>query len=45
MTYGQTIDEIKKSIELFKSNNYFDLMKKNNIWKNSYENNILEDRI
>ena len=45
VTYGQTIDEIKKSVELFKSNDYFKTMRKNKIWKNSYENNILENRI
>lgn len=45
VTYGQTLDEIKKSVEMFKSDYYFELMKKSKIWEKSYENNILENRI
>ncbi len=45
VSYGQTLDEIKKSIKLFKSDDYFKTMKKDKMWKNSYENNILENKI
>ena len=43
-TKGQTIEEIKKSIECFKKTNYYDELKKIPIWNNSYECNLLEGR-
>lgn len=44
ITYDHTIDEIKESIRLLKQNNYYEKMKRSEIWKNSFEGNVLESR-
>lgn len=44
ITNGQNLDEVLKSIEMFKIKDYFNVMKKNIIWNNSYEGNIVESR-
>lgn len=44
ITIGQSIDTIKKTILIFKSKNYYNELKKNSEWKNSYECNLLQGK-
>ena len=44
ITTDQEIDEILKTIEILKKENYFENLKETEIWKTSYEGNILESR-
>lgn len=44
VTTDQNINEILDTIDILKEKNYFNILKKTNIWKNSYEGNILESR-
>ena len=44
VTYGHTLSEIEESVEMFKNNDYYSFMKNNEIWKDSYECNLLEGR-
>lgn len=44
VTYGQTVNEIEKSIKLFKSDDYYNQLKNTDTWKDSYECNVLEGR-
>ena len=41
---GQSIEIIEKSIDCFKKDNYYQELKKNDFWKNSYECNLLEGK-
>ena len=40
----QSIEIIEKSIDCFKKDNYYQELKKNDFWKNSYECNLLEGK-
>lgn len=44
VTYGQSIEQIKNSIEMFKNKDYYLSMKKDENWINAYENNVIESR-
>lgn len=44
VTTAQTINEILDTINILKEKDYFNILKKSNTWKNSYEGNILESR-
>jgi len=44
VTTDQNIDEIIETIRFFKDKNYFYKLKDTEIWRNSYEGNILESR-
>ena len=41
---GQTIQEIKESINCFKKNNYYEELKNTSFWNNSYECNLFEGK-
>lgn len=41
---GQNIEDIEKSIECFKKTNYYTELKKLDVWKESYECNLLEGK-
>lgn len=41
---GQTIQEIKESINCFKKNNYYEELKNTSFWNNSYEFNLFEGK-
>lgn len=44
ITIGQNIDTIKKSILIFKKNNYYNELIKTDEWKDSYECNLLDGK-
>lgn len=44
VTTDQNINEIFDTIDILKEKGYFNILKKTNTWKNSYEGNILESR-
>lgn len=44
ITFGQSIEEITKSIKYFKMNNYYKELKQYDFWKNSYECNLYEGK-
>lgn len=44
LTFGQSLDVIKKSVECFKNTNYYTNLKKNDFWLNSYECNLFEGK-
>lgn len=44
ITTDQSMEEIKETIKLLKEKDYFTNMKNMNLWKNSYQGNILENR-
>lgn len=44
VSLGQDIEQIRKSIQCFKSDNYYKNLIENEFWKNSYECNLLEGK-
>ena len=44
VSLGQDIEQITKSIQCFKSDNYYKNLIENEFWKNSYECNLLEGK-
>ena len=44
VTFGQSIKEIRCSVECFKEDNYYKELTKNDYWKNSYECNLFEGK-
>ena len=41
---GQNTENIERSIDCFKKDNYYQELKRNDFWKNSYECNLLEGK-
>lgn len=44
VTTDQSLNEIIDTINILKERNYFNILRKTDTWKNSYEGNILESR-
>ena len=44
VTYTQKIEDIEKTVELLKTENYFDNMKNVDEWKEAYQNNLIITR-
>ncbi len=44
MTYGDDIETIEKTIDCFKTANYFEELSRLSSWRDSYEGNIIESR-
>ena len=44
VTYSQSLDEVKMTIEILKESNYVERLLKTNLWRDSYENNLIVTR-